>query len=320
MSKWFGGKDNSTAKKARPASNVPSAGSSGPQASASSSGRSSSAASGLPLNPQQASFAAVASGNPAKRSGPSPPALPRPQLRRGEAVLAHPQYASMERPAPALPAPNVLYVDMCSTNLIPEQVLAAVAQVTGPVVTGFELFAAQKAIALVFSSPDFANQFANKPIGDTGLSMYPAPVTSVNLLKLTLQGVPFWNLAAIKKELPSLLQPVGQLVFLAPMVSAEGFQSTQWHATIARPDNSTELPPDQIQIAGVPVIVDVPGQRRWCRHCEASTHIKASCRQGARVRSRQNQQAKDQAALDAHLQQQQQPALSQPQPQQTPDT
>ena len=57
----------------------------------------------VPLNPQQRSFAQAAGGSAPKRSGPLAPAFPRPQLRRGEAIVEHNQYASMERPAPNTP-------------------------------------------------------------------------------------------------------------------------------------------------------------------------------------------------------------------------
>ena len=70
----------------------------------------------IPLNPPPTrSFAQVASGGSAKRSGPAPPAFPRPQLRHGKPLIEDPNYASMERPAPTTPTPNVLYVDMRSS-------------------------------------------------------------------------------------------------------------------------------------------------------------------------------------------------------------
>jgi len=191
--------------------------------------------------------------------------------------------------------------------------------VLGTDVLGFQLFAAQKTLGLVFASADSCAKAANQPLGDTGLTMYRAPTAPVNLLKLTLQGVPFWDIPGVLADLPTILRPCGDLVFLAPMVTAKGYYSDQWHATISRPAGSVEFPPELITLRGNQVIVDVAGQRRYCRHCESSAHVKPSCRQWARLRSRLNQQARDQAAVDAARNQQQlrtQPQQQQPQHQQ----
>ena len=239
----------------------------------------------------------AASGGSAKRSGPAPPAFPRPHLRRGDPLIQDTNYASMERPAPTTPAPNVLYVDMRNSSLSPEEVLEAAFPVLGNHVIGFQLFAAQKTLGLVFTSAESCTLHRNKTIGETGLTLYPAPAKPVNLLKLTLQGVPFWDTAGVVATLPSILKPYGDLVFLAPMVTASGWTSDQWHATISRAPDNMALPPETIEILGQPVIVDIPAQRRYCRHCESSIHVKPSCRQGARQRQRQQQLAKDAAAV-----------------------
>jgi hypothetical protein len=225
----------------------------------------------------------------------------------------------MERPAPDSNAPNLLFVDMRATSLSPEAVLNLAYPVVQDKIIGFQLFAAQKTLGLVFASAEERIRCIGKPLGDSGLCMYPAPPQKPNLLKLTLQGVPFWSEATIKQDLPTIFAPLGELVFLAPMVTVtHGWYSDQWHATIARPEDSTDLPAELITLAGETVIVDIPGQRRYCRHCEASAHVKTSCRQGQREKSRQNQQARDAAAAKQQLQHQtppnQPPPQDQPQP------
>ena len=268
--------------------------------------------------PQSRSFAQVVGASAPKRSGPAPPAFPRPSLVRGKPLLKHENYDSMERPAPKTPAPNVLYVDMRSSSLSPEEVLEAAFPVLGEHVLGFQLFAAQKTLGLVFASSESRAHYAGQSIGDTGLRMHAAPSDPVNLLKLTLLGVPFWDVKGVTDALPALLRPYGELVFLAPMVTPSGWTSDQWHATIARAPGNDVLPPEVVEVLGQPVIVDVPGTRRYCRHCESSVHIKPSCRQGTRFRSRQNQLAKDLAAVAAAKQQQQPQHPDQQHHQQTP--
>ena len=304
-----------SAKKPRIDAAPGSGGSSGPQTAGAAGGSSSAGSSGGPLNAQsRRSFAAAVGGSSAKRGSPAPPAFLRPQLRRGTAVIEHDDYASMERPAPDSAAPHLLYIDMRSTSLSPEAVLDLAYPVVQDQVVGFQLFAAQKTIGLVFASSEARLRAIGKPLGESGLTMYPAPPQKPNLLKLTLQGVPFWSVDSIKQELPKLLEPFGALVFLAPMVTVtHGWYSDQWHATIARPEGSTDLPAELLTLAGATVIVDIPGQRRYCRHCEASVHVKSSCRQGQREKSRQNQQARDAAAAQPQLQQQ--PPSNPPPPQ-----
>jgi hypothetical protein len=254
--------------------------------------------SGLPLNAQQKSFAQAAGGNAPKRGGPSAPAFPRPQLRRGKAVIEHDQYASMERPAPDTPSPNMLYIDMRTSSMTPEQVLDAAFPVLGDKVLGFTLFAAQKTLGLTFTKTEHQTEFSFKELGDTGLVLYPAPTNKVDLLKLTLQGAPYWDPEGMKAHLPKVLAAYGELVFLAPMVHGSNWYSDQWHATIVRKPGAP-FPPEQIDLLGRQVILDIPGQRRFCRHCESSTHVKTSCRQWQRIKSRQGLLAKDQADVAA---------------------
>jgi hypothetical protein len=282
-------------------------------------GQTAAASSGTgPLNPQQRSFAQAAGGSSGKRPTPALPSCPRPQLRRGPAVLQHQDYLSMERPAPATPAPNTLYLNMRTATISPEDALEAAFDVLGNAVLGFQLFAAQKVLALTFAFAETYGHYRNQPLGPDGPVLYPAPSKPANLVRLTLQGIPYWNKAGILAQLPTLLAPYSELVFLAPMVTARGWLSDQWHATIARKEGVTDLPPDTIQLCDVPVIVDIPGQRRYCRHCASSTHYKSSCRQWQRQRSRQAQAAREQAAHDAASQPQahQQPRQLQQHPNQ----
>ena len=86
------------------------------QMSTGNAGAVSGSSSSAPLNAQQPrSFAQAAGGSSLKRSGLALPAFPRPQLHRGKPLVEHKDYLSMERPAPATPAPNVLYADMRSS-------------------------------------------------------------------------------------------------------------------------------------------------------------------------------------------------------------
>jgi hypothetical protein len=87
-----------------------------------------------------------------------------------------------------------------------------------------------------------------------------------------------------------------------------GWDSDQWHATYrVKAGQETRYPDPVVTIMGAPVIVDVPGERRFCRHCNDITHSKANCRQGQRLRNRQQQLLKQQ-------QQQQQQDQSIPHP------
>jgi len=212
-----------------------------------------------PLNPQLRSFAQAASGAPGKRAAPAPPSFPRPQLRRGKAEIQHQDYLSMERPAPATPAPNTLYLDMRASDLSPEQALEAAFDVLGNNVLGFQLFAAQKVLALTFASAESHLHYCNKPMGQDGPILYPAPAKPADLLRLTLQGVPYWNKEGIKDQLPKLLAPYGEVVFLAPMVTARGWFSDQWHVTLARKEGMTDLPPTPLLSATSPSSSTSPG-------------------------------------------------------------
>jgi hypothetical protein len=260
-----------------------------------------------PLNPQQPKTfaeAAAAATVPAKRpGGPSAPSCPRPALRRGPVLWQSSDYASLERPAPPTAAPNTLYADLRQETMTPEAFLAAAYAFLGNLVIGFQLFAAQKVVALTFASVEAHALHVNVRLGRDGPLLYPAPPNPAELVRLTLQGVPYWHADKLRSAVAGLLDPFGSLVFLAPMVSTDGWMSDQWHATFVRKEGVTELPPDQIELFGLPVIVDIPGQRRFCRHCASSTHYKNTCRQWQRQRSRQAQAAREQQQHDQQYQQ-----------------
>jgi hypothetical protein len=199
----------------------------------------------------------------------------------------------MERPAPLTASPNLLYVDMRATTLTAHEVLAAAFPVVGSAAIGFELFAAQRTLGLVFASSDARDQFVNKPVGDTGLSFHPAPTHRVELRKFTISDVPILAADVITKELQAAFAPFGELVFLAPMLLASiGWRSSMWHATIAVPPEKRDvLPPPTASLFGTTIILDVPGTRRYCRHCKDTSHSKSTCRQGQRERARRTASA-----------------------------
>ena len=58
------------------------------------------------------------------------------------------------------------------------------------------------------------------------------------------------------------------------------------------------------------MIIDVPGERRYCRHCMDVTHTKSNCRQGQRVRARQQQLLRQQQQFDQQQQLDQQQPLN----------
>jgi len=241
-----------------------------------------------------------------KRATPAPPSFPRPQLVRGDAVFKHVDYESMERPAPKSASPTVLYVDMRQSSLSPDEVLDAAYTEVGKDAVGFQVFSAQKTLALVFSDVAIAKPYLGRPLGDTGLSLYAAPPKAARLLKLTLQGVPVHDTARLKDALISLLSQYGDLVFLAPMVHATSkWYSDQWHATLrVHDDAELRLPDPLVTVMGAPVIIDVPGERRFCRHCMDVTHVRADCRQGQRLRAKQQQLQRQQQQHTQQLQQQ----------------
>ena len=296
----------------KPRIEEPSAGSSGSAAGSSGAGASS-GASGAQAQQSAApqSFAQAARGA-SKRQTPALSPFPRPPLVRAAPVFQHDEYESMERPAPPSVNPSVLYVDMRQSALAPETVLDAAYAVVGQDAVGFQVFSAQKTLALVFSDATHAAKHRNQTIGDTGLLMYAAPPTATKLVKLTLQGVPVFDVPRLITAVRSLLQPYGELVFLAAMVrETSGWLSDQWHATFRVPDNAeARLPSPLVTILDAPVIIDVPGERRYCRHCMDVTHTKSNCRQGQRVRARQQQLLRQQQQFDQQQQLDQQQPLN----------
>ena len=159
-----------SAKRSRVDAAPASGGSSGSQTAGAAGGTPSAGSSGGPLNAQSGrSFAAAVGGGSTKRGFSAPPAFPRPQLRRGTTVIEHTNYASMEHPAPDSNAPNLLFVDMRATSLSPEAVLDLAYPVVQDKVVGFQLFAAQKTLGLVFASAEERIRCIGKPLGDSGL-------------------------------------------------------------------------------------------------------------------------------------------------------
>jgi len=218
----------------------------------------------------------------------------------------------MERPAPPTAAPNLLYIDLRKSEDDPETVLDLAIQVLGQDAVGFQFFAAQKTIGLVFATADLAKKHANTTIGDTDHLMYSGSPDQVFLKKLTLQNCAFFDGEALKEALVKAFEPYGQLVFLAPMQRGH-LISDQWHVTLQLPQEDAALPPAIMDILGQRIVLDVPGVRRFCNHCQDTMHIKPTCRQGQRLRARQNQLAKDlakeQRAIDDQLQHQQQQGI-----------
>jgi len=99
-------------------------------------------------------------------------------------VFKHVDYESMERPAPKSASPTVLYVDMRQSSLSPDEVLDAAYTEVGKDAVGFQVFSAQKTLALVFSDVAIAKPYLGRPLGDTGLSLYAArlrPLASSSL-------------------------------------------------------------------------------------------------------------------------------------------
>jgi hypothetical protein len=250
---------------------------------------------------QQRSYASAA-GSGLKRPGRATTDRPRPQLVRGEPVVEHDLYASMARPAPHAANPLFLYIDLRDSSLTADEAIDAADAHLGAEAIGFQYFAAQHTLAIIFSSKTSRDQFVDKRIPETDLFLYAAPSQPCKLMRLTLQGVPVHDKDGLVSTLRKQFTSIGELVFLAPMMRGR-LMSDQWHATLrVQPDAPVQLPPETIMVLGEPVIVDVPGERRFCRHCNSSVHIKASCRQGQRIRSRQQQQQQDQRRLDTILQ------------------
>jgi len=250
--------------------------------------------------PQQLNFAQAARSG-LKRSDMSDPINARPQLVRGSSIYEHNDYLSMERPAPSTASHTFLYVDLRQSDLTAAQALDAAQQHLGDEVVGFQHFAGQHCLALMFSTTTARDNFERKTIGETDLVMYAAPNAPRKLMKLTLQGVPLVPKEHLITLLKEKFAAAGELVFLAPLMYGR-LLSDQWHATLAvKPEQEDTLPPALIKIDDFPVIVDIPGERRWCKHCNDTTHVKASCRQGQRIRQRQRQQQLEQQRLDKLL-------------------
>jgi hypothetical protein len=83
-----------------------------------------------------------------------------------------------------------------------------------------------------------------------------------------------------------------ELVFLAPMKRGH-LIGDQWHATIRIPADNEPVPPPVMDILGQRIVLDIPGKRRFCNHCQDIRHVNPTCRQGQRLRTRLAQQERD---------------------------
>jgi hypothetical protein len=205
-------------------------------------------------------------------------------------VVKHAQYESMERPSPMTASPNMLYIDMRSTELSTPEVLEAAFLTVGNAVVGYELFAAQRAIGLVFADVEQRAKFISTSLKDLDLALYAAPPEKVTLQRYTLSEVPILDTQTITDTLAQEFQPFGELVFLAPMVMEKtGWHTGMWHATLKIPQaNVAEYrhPSPTAALFGTTIVVDIPNVRRFCKHCRDVEHVKATCRQGQRLRAR----------------------------------
>jgi hypothetical protein len=192
----------------------------------------------------------------------------------------------MERPAPVSPSPNLLYLDLRASELTAQEALEEAFPLVGNKAIGFEFYAAQRAVALAFDSATTRAPFVDKPVGDTGLSFYVAPPERHILRRFTLSDVPLYDTGTILANLQQAFAPYGELVFLAPMLmTTTKWRSTTWHATLrVTKEQAARDPPPVLDILDAHVIVDIPNVRRFCRHCQDTSHTKSSCRQGQRQR------------------------------------
>jgi hypothetical protein len=238
----------------------------------------------LPSSSTSSSYAQAARGR--KRPVGALPSSPRPDLVRGEPVFEHPEFKSMERPAPISPSPNLLYLDLRASELTAQEALEEAFPLVGNKAVGFEYYAAQRAVALAFASADTRAPFVDKPVGDTGLSFYVAPPERHILRRFTLSDVPLYDTGTILANLQQAFEPYGELVFLAPMLMTKtNWRSTTWHATLrVTKEQAAHDPPPVLDLLDAHIIVDIPNVRRFCRHCQDTNHTKSSCRQGQRQR------------------------------------
>jgi hypothetical protein len=110
----------------------------------------------------------------------------------------------------------------------------------------------------------------------------------------------------VLEQLRKIMQPYGTVVSLVPMLTTLGYWSTTWHLSLQVPSDDAAQPPPIITILDKQVICDIPGKRRFCKHCDGVEHVLASCRQGQRMRRAARQLQQAQSALTASLQHQQQ--------------
>jgi hypothetical protein len=254
-----------------------------------------------------ASSSSYAAAARSKRQQQAAPTFPRPHLVRGKPVHEEPDYVALERPAPAVVSPNSLYVDLRQVDLTVEEVLEQVYTLAKQDVLGFEMFAATKTLALIFPSAELQQKYVDQQLPDSNLVLYVAPPTQVYIRKFTLLGVPMHDPAQVLAQLHEIMKPFGKVVQLVPMLTRLGYWSTTWHLSLQVMKDDDVYPPPTIELLGKQVVCDIPGKRRFCKHCNGVEHVLASCRQGQRMRRTARQLQQAQTALDASLQQPQQP-------------
>jgi len=209
----------------------------------------------------------------------------------------------MERPAPAVVSPHHLYVDLRQADITVEETLRHVHSMARADVLGFEMFAATKTLALIFPSSELRAKYVNQSIPELDLPLYAAPSAKAIIRKYTLLGVPLHDSDGVTSALRTALKDHGEVVQLVPMVQqGTGYWSTTWHLSLNVPSEDTPQPPPLLDLLGHQVICDIPGQRRFCQHCNGVNHSLATCRQGQWLRQKARQLQQAQAALTASLQ------------------
>lgn len=276
-----------------------SAGTASGQSSGSGSGSAAAAAGGTQGKP--ASYAQAVTNN--KRNTLSPLTAPRPTLVRGKPVLQHDQYLSMERPAPPVRSPYHVYADYRASSLPVDEIMEKALPLLQPNLVGCEHFAAQQTLAFILSSQQARDALIGKVIPDTSITLYGAPSEAAILRKYTLQGCPTHDPDQLATLLKSAFQDLGhELVLLVPMMYEKlQCRSTTWHATVRVPNDDVADPPSVFRMMDVDIVCDIPGRRRYCKHCESTVHTKVSCRQGQRLRAKARSLQQAQRNLDASL-------------------
>jgi len=185
----------------------------------------------------------------------------------------------------------------------------------GAEVVGAEWHAAQHTYAFVFANAESRARHIGDRIPDTNIVLYAQPQEQIFLRKYTLQGCPTHDAVTLTSQLETAFATIGELVLLVPMVYEHSkWRSPTWHATVRVHDESVADPPAQFTVMNTSIICDIPGRRRFCKHCMSTTHVKASCRQGQRLRVKERSLLNAQRSLDDFLAKSQNPTSPPPPP------